>query len=240
MQKILKQIRKADTDFSLIHDGDTILLGLSGGKDSMLLLKALSIYQKFKHKQFSLIALHMDMGFSNEVSSEMEIFCKQEGIRYIVEKTPIYEILKHYRKNNESIDCSRCSSLKRGAIVSYAKKYKANKIAFAHHIDDAIETLFMNMIYGGKLHVFAPKINYEDNEVTFIRPLIYTKEKDIVSACRRYNIPIVKSACPSDRVSNREQIKQTLHSLYKQYPMGEKNFQSILFEQHVQLWKKET
>ncbi len=238
MQNLLKQIRKADDDFKLIEDNDCIALGLSGGKDSMLLLQALSIYQKFNHKKFSLIAIHMDMGFSKHVDSTLQNYCDSLHIPLHIEPIPIFEILKNYPKKDGSIDCSRCSNLKRGGIVSLAKKYNANKIAFAHHNDDAIETLFLNMIYGGKVNSFHPKINYEEQSIGFIRPMIYAKEKQIIRLVKQLNIPVVLSKCPKDGHSKRNDIKEHLDIIYKLYPSAKQNFSSILFDENANLWKK--
>ncbi len=238
MQQLLKELRKADKDFKLIENNDVLALGLSGGKDSMLLLRALAIYQRFNHKQFTLIAIHLDMGFSPCVDNTLQKYCDELKIPLYIEHTNIYEILKHYPKKDGSIDCSRCSSLKRGAIVALANKHLANKIAFAHHQDDAIETLFMNVIYGGKLNTFKPKITYDNHEITFIRPLIYTKEKDIQSTVHNLNIPSIKSNFPKDGSSNRAYIKSKLNELYIDFPSSNANFKSILFEENCDLWKK--
>ncbi len=238
MQKLLKEIRKADEDFQLIENNDTIALGLSGGKDSMLLLKALSLYQQFEHKTFRLIAIHMDMGFSDTVDDRLQTYCDALQIPLFIEPIPIFEILQHYPKKDGTIDCSRCSTLKRGAIVSLAKKYNANKIVFAHHLDDAIETLFMNMTYGGKVTTFKPKIYYPENDITFIRPFIYAKEKNILSIVHKLDIPIIPSKCPKDGSSKRSEIKQMLSTYYQTFPSAKINFKSILFNENTDLWDK--
>lgn len=240
MQKILKYLRKADQDYHLIKANDKVAIGVSGGKDSMLLLKALSEYQKFKHKNFEIIAIHLKMGFPNMDSSIIEDYCKQFDIPYYEEEVPIYEILKHYEKQDGRLDCSRCSNLKRGAIVNAAKEHNCTKIAFAHHGDDAVETFLLNAIYGGKLSTFQPKIHYADNEISFIRPLVYVHEKDIISAVKRLGIPIVKSTCPQDGNSRRQDMKELLDQLYKQYPESRKNLLSMLSNSAIHLWDKES
>ena len=240
MKKILKYIRKADQDYHLIETSDKIAIGLSGGKDSMVLLKALHTYQKFKHKQFTLVAIHLNMGFSNMDTTILKEYCKQYEIPYYEEKVEIYEILKHYKKVNGQLDCSRCSNLKRGAIVQMATKYKCNKIAFAHHGDDAIETFLLNAIYGAKLSTFKPKIQYVDKAIEFIRPLVYVHEKEIKRIVKAYQIPIVKSSCPQDGFSKRQVVKEILANLYTQFPQAEHNFLQLLSTDQINLWKKDS
>ena len=166
---------------------------------------------------------------------KLQDFCNQLDVKFINYKSDIYEILKHYRKNDGRIDCSRCSKLKRGAIVNYAKDNHYNKIAFAHHGDDAIETLFMNMMTGGKLNSFSPKIIYEDNNITFIRPLIYMFEKDIISYAKLNKLQILKNKCPNDKNSNRLNIKMMLDDIYLKNTSAHHNFLNILINE---IWTK--
>lgn len=239
MKHILKYLRKGDEDFKLIDTNDTIVVGVSGGKDSMLLLKALASYQKFDHKQFKLIAVHMKMGFPNMDSNIIKQYTQALNVEYYEEEVPIYEILKHYLKEDGSLDCSRCSTLKRGAIVKIAKKLKANKIAFAHHGDDAVETFFLNAIYGGKMSTFQPKINYENNNISFIRPFIYLHESDIIKAVKKENIVIVKSTCTKDGNSKRSELKKLMQDIYEQFPASKQNLLNMLSNEDVNVWKKE-
>lgn len=239
MKNILKYLRKADDDYRLINDNDTLIVGVSGGKDSMLLLKALSQYQKFKNKHFKLIAVHMKMGFPNMDSNKIKQYAQDLGVEFYEEEVPIYEILKHYLKEDGNLDCSRCSTLKRGAIVKIAKKLNANKIAFAHHGDDAVETFFLNAIYSGKMQSFQPRIYYEDNNITFIRPFIYLHESDIIQAVKKENVVIVKSTCPKDGNSKRTELKQLMQNIYKEFPSSKNNLLKMLSDEEVNVWKKE-
>ena len=171
MKKVLGCIRKADQDFDLIADNDRICVGVSGGKDSVLLLYALSLYQRFADVSFEVIGVHIEMGFPDMDFSEMDAFFKEKGITCYHEPSQIYEILKLNQKN-DVIQCSLCSKFKKAAVIEASKKYHCTKVAFAHHVDDAIETLFMNMIYGGKINTFAPKMYMDRTDTRFIRPLI--------------------------------------------------------------------
>ncbi len=239
MKEILKQLRKADEAFQLIQDDDVVVVGVSGGKDSMLLTKALALYQKFEHKQFKVIAVHMKMGFPGMDAKAIKTFCESLAIPYYEEEVPIYEILQNYKKDDGSIDCSRCSKLKRGAIVAIAKKLNANKIAFGHHGDDAVETFMLNAIYSGKAQTFQPKIEYEDNGITFIRPLVYLHEQQIMKTIRKEEIPVVASTCPKDGNSQRSHIKQLLNTLYQDFPSAKHNLLLMLNDRDSKLWKNE-
>lgn len=238
MQEVLKYLRKADNDFNLIEENDTVLVGVSGGKDSVMLLYALSIYQKFKEKQFDLIGVHMNMGFPNSDIEPIKTFMDAHQIPFHVVDVPIYDILTHYLKEDGSLDCSRCSNLKRGAIVNIAKEFSANKIAFAHHGDDAVETFFMNAIHSAKLDTFQPLIHYEDNEVCFIRPFIYLHESEIIQTIKKEELPVVVSQCPKDGFSSRSEIKALLQEIYEQFPTSKKNLLGMLSHEKG-IWKKE-
>ena len=184
MKKVLGCIRKADNDFDMIQNGDKICVGVSGGKDSVLLLYALSIYQKFADVSFEVIGVHIEMGFGNMDFREMDAFMQAKGITCYHEPSDIYEILKLNPNKEGKIQCSLCSKFKKAAVIEASKKYNCTKVAFAHHSDDAVETLFLNMIYGGKINTFAPKMYMDRTDTHFIRPLIYAYETDIAKACK--------------------------------------------------------
>lgn len=238
MQEILKKIRKADIDFNLIEKNDKIIVGLSHGKDSMLLLKALSLYSRFEGKKFELIGVNLNLGFDDlDDNTKIIDYCNINGIEYKQYETSIYYILKHYLKKDGKIDCSRCSKLKRGAIVEIADSLGFNKIAFAHHGDDAVETLFMNMINGGRIATFLPKIDYEDHDLCFIRPLIYASEEEIIRAVKRNNIPYEKSFCPNNGNTKRAEVKSLLSMIYNNNPTAHQNFINMLGnEKQIKLW----
>lgn len=238
MKKVLGCIRKADNDFDLIQNGDRICVGVSGGKDSVLLLYALSLYKKFADVSFDVIGVHIEMGFPNMDFNEMDDFFKRQGITCYHEPSDIYEILQLNAKNGV-IQCSLCSKFKKAAVIEASKKYECTKVAFAHHADDAVETLFMNMIYGGKVNTFQPKMYMDRTDTRFIRPLIYANESDITRACKEANLPIVQSTCPVDKKTMREEMKQLLNDLYKRYPQCKNNFALMLVnEEQVALWHK--
>lgn len=239
MKKILGCIRKADQDFNMIQNGDRICVGVSGGKDSVLLLYALSLYQRFADVSFEVIGVHIEMGFPNMDFAEMDHFMQERGITCYHEPSQIYEILQLNLNKEGRIQCSLCSKFKKAAVIEASKKYHCTKVAFAHHSDDAVETLFLNMIYGGKINTFAPKMYMDRTGTNFIRPLIYASESDIKRACKEASVPVVISTCPVDKKTEREIIKQLLGELYHTYPQARHNFQIMLSNQEqLALWTK--
>lgn len=239
MKKVLGCIRKADEEFNMIKPGDKICVGVSGGKDSMLLLYCLSLYKKFATVPFDVVGVHIEMGFPNMDFSEADAFCKKNNITLYHEPSDVYEILKLNASDDGRLPCSLCSKFKKALVIDGAKKHGCNKVAFAHHGDDAVETLFMNMIYGGKIATFLPAMYLDRSNMHFIRPLIYAYESDIVSAVDEANIPIVVSTCPADKHTKREEFKHMLQELYKKYPQSKSNLLlSLSNEEQTMLWKK--
>lgn len=228
VKRVLGCLRKADNDYHLINDGDRICVGLSGGKDSSVLLYCLYLYQKFSKKQYDLMAIYCDLGFGNEGIDEIIEFFKDYDIPVYKQETDIAEILKLHKTSDDRLDCSLCAKLRKGAIINMAKQYSCNKLAFAHHHDDAAETLFMNMIHGGKIATFQPDTYLERMDIHLIRPLIYAFEKDIVKAREYLNIPVSKNLCGNDGVTERQAMKELLGSIYHKYPQARDNFELML------------
>lgn len=240
MRKIVGCIKKADKDFNLISDGDRIAVGVSGGKDSVLLLYALYLYQQMHVKNFDIIGIHINMGFPNMNFSNVDEFFSKINIPLVHEDSDIYEILKLNAEEDGSLPCSLCSKFKKAAVIEAAKKLGFSKIAFAHHADDAIETLFLNAIYGGRLATFKPNMYLDRSETTFVRPFAYVYETDVVNAFHNKEIPVVVSTCPMDGYTKRQEIKELLQSIYSSYPMAKQNFLKMLHNnEKIDLWVKE-
>lgn len=240
LHTILGDIRKADQDYHLIDDGDRIAVGVSGGKDSMVLLTALHMYSKFADRNFEVVGIHIKLGFPNMDFSEVIAFCRQQGITFYQYDSQVYEILKRNPDKEGNIKCSLCSKFKKATVIDAAKKLNCTKVAFGHHSDDAVETLLMNAIHGGKLATFLPKMYMSRTDTTFIRPLVYSYESDILSALERNQIPFVKSTCPNDGYTERQAMKDMLQEFYRSYPMAQKNFIRMLYnEDQVELWHRE-
>lgn len=243
MRTILHAIQKADQDYRLMEDGDRIAVGVSGGKDSMVLLTALHMYaQKTKYlgKNLEVVGIHIKLGFPNMDFSEVVAFCKEHDIPFHQIDSKVYEILRRNPDKDGNIRCSLCSKFKKATVIEAAKQLHCTKVAFGHHSDDAVETLLMNAIHGGKLATFLPRMYMSKTDTTFIRPLVYAYESDILYALERNNIPYVKSTCPNDGYTQRQAMKDMLQDFYRQYPMAKKNFVRMLFNvEQIELWHRE-
>ena len=240
MQKLLGTMRRAITDFNMIEEGDHIAVGVSGGKDSLALAAALSAYRRFSPQKFTLSAVRIDMGFADTDQSQalkLQNYIEQElGLYYSVVKTDIAEILFEARK--EENPCSLCSKMRRGALVNEAKKLGCNKLALGHHADDLAETLLLSMIYEGRLSVFSPVAHLSESGVTVIRPLILTKEKDIIPAAR--SLPTIKSLCPADNATRRSYVKSLLKNICRDVPIAkDRIIGAVTHPERNNLWQDE-
>ncbi|MBQ6265471.1 MAG: tRNA 2-thiocytidine(32) synthetase TtcA [Clostridia bacterium] len=217
MQKLLGYIRSAVQDYNMIEDGDRIAVGLSGGKDSVALLASLARLRSFYPKSFELVAVTLDMRFGGENTdySALEKLCENLGVPYVIKRTQLAEIIFDLRK--ESNPCSLCARMRRGILHDTAKENGCNKIALGHHLDDVAETFMMNLLRGGTVDCFSPVTYLSRKNIYMIRPMIYARESDCARAVRRGELPVVKSKCPADGVTAREQAKQLLNSLEKEY-----------------------
>ena len=216
IQRILSHVRKAVEEYSMIENGDKIAVGISGGKDSLTLLCALAHLRIFLKKDFQLVAVTIDMGFESSDFSAIADLCKELEVEYRVVPTQIYEIIFNVRK--EKNPCSLCARMRRGALHDAAKEIGCNKIALGHHFDDVAETFMLNLFFEGRIGAFAPVTYLSRKDLTMIRPLIYTHEKEIKAFAKGANLPVTKSPCPADGNTEREEMKQLLHRLERENP----------------------
>lgn len=229
LRGILGAIRQADQKFDLFHEKDRIAIGVSGGKDSMVLAIALNQYRYFKCANFEIVPIILDLGFPGfDATPIVSYFAKQNMELHVINSKEVYPILKENKKENKHLPCSICSRMKKAAMNQLAKKLGCNKVAFAHHADDAIETLFMNELFGARIATFEPKMKLERAGITFIRPLILVRESEIKSCIKEENIPVMKSHCPNDGYTMRQEIKELVNSLYKKYPESKSNLLTML------------
>ncbi len=210
----LNDIRKAIDDYDMIRDGDRVIVGISGGKDSSLLLHSLNLLSKYSHRKFEVIAVHLDCGFDMDIRPLKE-FCIENNIKIHIEETNIVDCLD--LKGDKS-PCYLCGRLRRGALGRVAKKINCNKIALGHHMDDAVETFLMNLLYTGKVGSFHPNKLEPNKNIFLIRPLIYIDERRIKKVIELENIPVIKSNCPFDGCTSRSEMKDLISNLEKQYP----------------------
>ena len=231
IRTLLACIRKADQTYNLINHGDKIIVGLSGGKDSLALLYCLNLYRKFSHTDFELQPVTLDLGFPGFNPEPLQKFCESIGLNLIVQDSKeVYQILtiQQEKQKLKHLPCSICSRMKKAAINKVANELGYNKVAFAHHADDAIETLIMNEIYGGRIATFSPKMHLENANIDFIRPFLLVHEKDIKQFIKEENINVMGSSCPADKNTTREDIKVLLNNLYHQFPKAKESFLSMI------------
>lgn len=196
LQRLLSHTRKAISDYNMIDNNDNIAIGLSGGKDSLTLLYALSNLRKFYDKNFNIRAVMVDLGFENSDFSNIVKLCDDLDVKLDIIKSDIYEIVFNIRK--EKNPCSLCSKLRKGAFNDYIKKLGCNKLAYAHHKDDFIETFILSLFYEGRINTFKPVTYLDRTDLYLIRPLLYVNEKDIVGFSNKYKLPVFKNPCPAD------------------------------------------
>lgn len=216
LQRVLSEVRKAVDDYHMIAEGDKIAVGISGGKDSLTLLYALSSLRRFYPHPFDLVAVTVDLGFANLDLTEIKKLCEKLEVPYTVVKTQIGQIVFEQRQENNP--CALCAKMRKGALNKVMKQLGCNKIAYAHHMDDVVETMMLSLLYEGRFHTFSPVTYLDDTGLTVIRPLIYMKEADVIGFVRKYEVPVVKSPCPADGHTKREYVKQLLKQLNTENP----------------------
>lgn len=230
-------MRKAITDYSMLADGDKVAVGVSGGKDSIALLAGLCRLKKFMGIDFSIIAVTIDPCFGGAETdySPIERLCAELGVEHIIRRSELGEII--FSKRKESNPCSLCARMRRGMLHDLCNAHGANKLALGHHYDDAVETFIMNLFHEGRVGCFQPVTYLSRKDITLIRPLIFAPEKDVSSAVRRNGLPVVKSKCPVDGATAREDTKKWLASMEKNgYPGLTKRVFGAMQRGHISGW----
>ena len=227
LQQLLSFTRKAVDDYEMIQEGDHIAVGISGGKDSLTLLYALHGLRRFYPNKFELSAVTVDLGYEKCDFSAVAERCKELHVPYKIVKTDIAHILFEERK--ETNPCSLCAKMRKGALNDAVKEMGCNKVAYAHHKDDIIETMLLSLLFEGRFHSFSPKTYLDRMDLTVIRPMMYVNEIDVIGFQHKYNLPVVKSRCPVDGLTKRQDAKDLVKELNQKYP-GCKNrmFTAIL------------
>ncbi len=216
MQKLLGLARRCIEDYRMIESGDRIAVGLSGGKDSLLTLLALTRLREFLPEPYTLTAVTLDLGVPGMDYSPLAEYCAGLGVPFTLKRTRIYSVIFEERK--ESNPCSLCSKMRRGALVRAAGELDCNKLALGHHYDDAVETFLMSLLYEGRLACFQPKTFLSRSGMTQIRPLLYVKEDKLVRMAEALALPVVKNACPADGNTKRQEVKDLIVRLSGTYP----------------------
>lgn len=226
LQQVMSYVRRAVDDYQMINDNDKIAVGISGGKDSLALLHALIGLKRFYPRKYKLHAVTVDLGFDNLNLEEIQKLCRELDVEYTIIKTDIAKIVFQDRK--ESNPCALCAKMRKGALNEVVKSLGCNKVAYAHHRDDIVETMLMSLIYEGRFHTFSPVTYLDRTKLTVIRPLMYMQESDVIGFVHKYNLPVVKSPCPADGHTRREYIKNLLRQLNIENPgVKERMFTAI-------------
>jgi tRNA(Ile)-lysidine synthase TilS/MesJ len=236
-QKMLSVLRKGITKYNLIKDGDKIAVGVSGGKDSVTLLKLLAEYKRFAPEKFSLVAISVDLNFKDNPTDfePLKQLCSSLNVELFIEKTDIGQIVFDVRK--ETNPCALCSKMRKGALNSLAKKLGCNKVALGHHADDLTDTLLLSLFYEGRLSSFAPKSYLDKIDLTLIRPMIMIREADIISFSK--TLPITKSCCPANTATKREYVKNIVKEIAKTVPnIREMMFTALIHPERYNLFDK--
>ena len=209
-------VRRCVDDYGMISPGDRIAVGISGGKDSLVLLASLAYLRRYYPAPFELEALTIDAGFPGMDFSGVAEMCRELEVPYTLIPTDIREIVFDARE--EDNPCSLCSKMRRGALNTAVKEHGCNKLALGHHFDDAVETFMMSLLFEGRLNCFKPVTYMSRSDVTQIRPLLYIGELRSARLAESLQLPVVKSTCPMDRTSKRQEIKDLLSALSRTYP----------------------
>jgi tRNA(Ile)-lysidine synthetase-like protein len=215
MQKLLGLMRRCIDDYDMISPGDKIAVGVSGGKDSLVLLVLLAELRKFFNKPYEVQAVTIDMGLGMDYSG-VAALCEQLDVPYTIINTQIAPIIFDHRK--EKNPCSMCAKMRRGALNQAILDLGCNKVALGHHYDDAVETFMMSLLYEGRISCFQPVTDLDRTGVIQIRPMLYIHEKTVDNFATRQNLPIVHNRCPVDKTTKREEIKQLIFNLSATYP----------------------
>lgn len=218
MQKLMSRMRAAMEKYDMIQTGDKIAVGLSGGKDSVALLAALAEMRRFYPEKYEVIAITADMRFDGTDTdyTVLEEFCKSIDVPYVIKRTELADIIFNIRK--ESNPCSLCAKMRRGILHDTAIENGCNKVALGHHMDDAVETFFMNLLKGGNVSCFCPVTYLSRKDIHVIRPMVLATEALVAGAVNQNSLPVVKSKCLMDKTSERQRTKELVYSLNKEYP----------------------
>ncbi|MDR2547727.1 MAG: tRNA 2-thiocytidine(32) synthetase TtcA [Lachnospiraceae bacterium] len=260
LQQLLSYVRKAVEDYDMIQSGDRIAIGISGGKDSLTLLHALSELQRFFPQEYSLHAISVDLGFKPSATTEslskdydnnndddanpfgtesgnweqIEALCRELDVPYEIIMTDIADVV--FTKRQETNPCSLCAKMRKGALNEAAKKLGINKIAYGHHQNDAVETMLLSLLYEGRIHTFAPVTYLDRMDVTVIRPLIYLEEANVIGFVRKHALPVMKSPCPVDGHTKREYVKELIHDLAGEHPGIYKKMFTAIKHSQIEGW----
>ena len=237
MKRVLGSIRRVDEKYHLIEDGDKICIGVSGGKDSLLLMRALKLYQRFSKTRFDVCAVMLDLGLKYQNAEPIFEYANEIGIPFELIRTEIGKVVFEYRA--ERSPCALCAKLRRGALNSAAIERGCNKVALGHNREDVLETFLMSLLYEGRINTFAPLTYLTRTGITVIRPLIYVPEKHCLSVARQMELPILPANCDIAGYTKREEAKNLIQYLCKIVPDADvKMMHAIMNTEKYGLWDR--
>lgn len=238
LQQLLSYTRKAVDEYQMIDEGDRIAVGISGGKDSLALLYALHGLNRFYPMHFELNAVTVDLGYEKCDFSPVGQLCEELNIPYFRVKTDIAHLLFEERK--ESNPCSLCAKMRKGALNQAVKSMGCNKVAYAHHKDDIIETMLLSMLFEGRFYSFSPKTYLDRMDLTVIRPMMFVDEVDVIGFQHKYDLPVVKSRCPIDGYTKRQYAKELVQQLNREHHGAKQRMFTAILNGNIKGWPERT
>jgi len=234
LQQLMSLMRKAIDEYQMIDSGDKIAVGISGGKDSLTMLYALHGLKRFYPKPFTIEAITVDLGHPGFDLSRIQKLCTELEIPYTIIKTDIARIIFEERK--ETNPCSLCAKMRKGALNEAIKTAGCNKVAYAHHKDDVIETMLMSLLFEGRFHSFSPKTYLDRMDLTVIRPLMFVDEIDVIGFRNKYDLPVEKSPCPIDGYTKRQYAKELVKKLNEENPGARERMFAAIISGNISGW----
>lgn len=236
LQQLLSYTRRAVDDYNMIQEKDRIAVGISGGKDSLTMLYALSGLKRFYPNSFEIEAISVHLGFEGLDFSPITNLCEELQVRHTIVPSEIATIVFQERK--EKNPCSLCAKMRKGAFNEMAKKLSCNKVAYAHHKDDIIETMLMSLLFEGRFHTFSPVTYLDRMDLTVIRPLMYVDEIDVKGFQNKYHLPVQKNPCPADGYTKREYAKNLVKQLNQEHLGAKEHMFHAIVNGTLPGWKK--
>lgn len=232
IQRLYSYLRQAIDEYHMVEDGDKIALGISGGKDSLTLLYGLAGLRRFYPKKFELVALTVDLGYDGFDLSKIQELCDQLDVEYHIVHTQIKDMVKEG-------ECSLCARLRKGAFNVRAKELGCNKIAYAHNMDDVVETLMMSLIYEGRISTFWPVTHFDDTDLDVIRPMIYAPLAEVKGFQNKNNLPVTKNPCPYDKTTERTYVRELLKDINHHAPAVTRRMMTAIRNADLEGWEKD-
>jgi len=234
LQQLMSLTRKAIDEYGMIEEGDHIAVGVSGGKDSLTLLYALNGLKRFYPKKFELSAVSVNLGFEGFDLSPIKRLCEEMEVPYRIVDSEIADLLFNVRK--EENPCSLCAKMRKGALNQAVKEMGCNKVAYAHHKDDVVETMLLSMLFEGRFYSFSPKLYLDRMDLTVIRPMIFVDEADVIGFMNKYEIPVVKNKCPVDGYTKRQYAKDLVSQLNRDNPGCKQRMFTAILDGNINGW----